>query len=95
VTYDVTVAVLADWLPSFDPPVGGNGFTVPYDERLKAELQVEPTDTLASVYQRALAELEPVVASNSMSHPQDLMDAIYWVWFYEPSDSAGTGAKVY
>jgi hypothetical protein len=52
--YDVTIAVLADWLPKFDPPFGDNGFEKPYKDRLKLQLRVGPAETLASVYRRAL-----------------------------------------
>jgi hypothetical protein len=95
VAYDLSIAVLADWLPKFDPPVGGNGFTTPYAERLKLILTVEPSETLASVYQRAIDQLQPRVSNDSLSRPDDLLDIIYWVWFYEADDDDGVGERPY
>ncbi len=85
-TYDVTIAVLADWLPKFDPPFGDNGFEKPYSERLKLRLEVGAGETLASVYRRALDHWQPQVSADSQAHPADPMDVIYWAWFYLPED---------
>ena len=84
--YDVTIAVLADWLPKFDPPFGDNGFEKPYEDRLKLQLQVDATETLASVYRRALEHWQPQISTDSQAHFADLMDVIYWTWFYVPED---------
>lgn len=84
--YDVTIAALADWLPKFAPPFGENGFARPYQDRMKLELAVEGTDTLASVYRRALQHWRPQVSPDSQGSPEDLMSVIYWVWFYVPED---------
>jgi hypothetical protein len=85
-TYDVTIAVLADWLPKFDPPFGDNRFEKPYGDRLKLQLQVDAAETLASVYRRALEHWQPQISADSQSHPADPMDVIYWAWFYVPED---------
>ncbi len=85
-TYDVTIAVLADWLPKFEPPFGDNGFGKPYADRLKLRLSVDAHETLASVYRRALEHWHPQVSADSHAHPADLMDVIYWAWFYVPED---------
>ena len=87
--YDVTIAVLADWLPKFDPPFGDNGFATRYADRLKLQLAVEETETLASVYSRALEHWAPRVSSDSQAFPQNLLEIIYWVWFYVPEDEFG------
>lgn len=84
--YDVTIAVLADWLPKFDPPFGDNGFEKPYSDRLKLQLQVDGAETLASVYRRALEHWQPRISANSQAHPADPVDVIYWAWFYVPED---------
>ena len=80
-TYDVTIAAFADWLPKFAAPFGENGFTTPYQDRMKPQLAVEGTDTLASVYRRALEHRRPQVSPDSQASPEDLMSVIYWVWF--------------
>jgi len=85
-TYDVTIAVLADWLPKFEPPFGDNGFAKPYKDRLTLDLQVDPAESLASVYRRALDYWRPQVSADSQAHPADPMEVIYWVWFYIPED---------
>jgi hypothetical protein len=85
-TYDITIAAFADWLPKFDPPFGENGFAMPYRDRLKLQLPVEPADTLASVYQRALELWRPHVSADSPASSESLMNVIHWVWFYLPED---------
>jgi len=88
-TYDVTIAVLADWLPKFDPPFGDNGFRKPYRDRLKLQLAVDDADTLASVYRRAIEHWRPTVSADSQAHPENLMNVIYWHSFYLPEDESG------
>jgi hypothetical protein len=88
-SYDVTIAVLADWLPKFDPPFGDNGLEKPYEDRLKLQLRVDPAETLASVYRRALEHWQPQISADSQAHPADPMDVIYWAWFYVPEDEPG------
>lgn len=88
-TYDVTIAVLADWLPKFDPPFGDNGFRTPYRDRLKLWLAVDDADTLASVYRRAIEHWRPKVSADSQAHPENLMSVIYWHSFYLPEDESG------
>lgn len=85
------MAVLSAWLPKLDPPVGDNGFSKPYGERLKVHLDVEPSETLSSVYRRAIDQLQPQVSRDSPSHPEDLLTAFYWIWFYEPQDEEEGG----
>lgn len=84
--YDITIAVLADWLPKFEPPFGHNGFDIRYADRLKLELSVEPDETLAKIYRRALEHWQPTVSVESEWHPADLMDVLHWAWFYLPED---------
>jgi hypothetical protein len=84
--YGVTIAVLADWLPKFDPPFGDNGFAKPYKDRLKLQLDVNATETLASVYRRALEHWRPQISADSQAHPAEPMEVIYWAWFYVPAD---------
>jgi hypothetical protein len=88
-SYDVTIAVLADWLPKFDPPFGDNGFGKPYRDRLKLQLTVDGTETLTSVYQRAIEHWQPQVSADSSAHPENLMQVMYWAWFYLPEDELG------
>jgi hypothetical protein len=88
-TIDLTVAVLADWLPRFDAPFGENGFATPYRNRMKLELSISESDTLQSVYERAIAHWQPVIAADSQVHPEHLIEAAYWCWFYEPQDENG------
>jgi hypothetical protein len=88
-THDVTIAVLADWLPKFDPPFGDNGFDKPYQDRLKLDLAVDGAETLASVYERAIEHWQPRVSADSLAQPENLMEVIYWVWFYLPEDERG------
>lgn len=85
-SYHVTIAVLADWLPKFEPPFGDNGFDVRYADRLKLELCVEPGESLAAVYRRALDHWQPTVSVESEWHPGDLMEVLHWAWFYLPED---------
>jgi hypothetical protein len=87
--YDVTIAALADWLPKFEPPFGDNGFDKPYADRLKLRLQVDATETLASVYRRALEHWQPQISPDSQAHPSDLMEVVYWAFFYLPEDEPG------
>jgi hypothetical protein len=87
--YDVTIAVLADWLPKFDPPFGDNGLDKPYRDRLTLQLQVAPAETLASIYRRALEHWQPQISADSQARPTDLMDVISWAWFYIPEDEPG------
>jgi hypothetical protein len=89
--YHLSMAVLSDWLPKLNPPVGGNGFSKPYGERLKLDLEVEPSESLSSVYRRAIDQLQPQVSPDSPSHPEDLLAALYWIWFYEPQDEEEDG----
>lgn len=88
-SFDLTIAVLADWLPKFNPPFGDNGFDKPYRERIKLELTVDETEPLESVYQRAIEHWQPTVSADSMAHPERLIDVIYWCWFYLPADEHG------
>lgn len=87
-TYDITIAVLADWLPKFDPPFGDNGFRKPYKDRLKLQLHVDAAETLASVYRRALDHWRPQISADSQAHPAELMNVIHWAWFYVPEDES-------
>jgi hypothetical protein len=86
--YNVTIAVLADWLPKFDPPFGDNGFDKPYKDRLKLHLQVDAADTLTSVYRRALEYWRPQISADSQARPTEMMDVIHWAWFYVPEDES-------
>ncbi len=88
-SYDVTIAALADWLPKFNPPFGVNGFDTPYKDRLKLHLIVDGNDTLASVYRRAIEHWHPQVSVDSPAHPDDLMNVVYWASFYLPEDRPG------
>ncbi len=88
-SYDVTIAALADWLPKFDPPFGVNGFDTPYKDRLKLHLIIDGNDTLASVYRRAIEHWHPQVSADSPAHPDDLMNVVYWASFYLPEDEPG------
>jgi hypothetical protein len=53
----VHVAVLAQDLPRFEPPVGLSGFSTPYAERVSVDLDVEGATTLEEIYRRAIDEL--------------------------------------
>ena len=92
-TIHVTVAVVAANLPPLEPPVGDNGFDVPYRDRLKVALTVDPEETLASVYQRTIDKLQPEIRFGP-SFPEEsfrgaLVDVVQWAWFYEPADEHG------
>lgn len=41
ITYDVTIAVLTEWLPKVDPSFWRYRVETPYDDRLKLQLQVD------------------------------------------------------
>jgi hypothetical protein len=86
---EIVVAVVAEWLPSFAPPVGGNGFAKPYADRLKLSLRVETNETLASVRRRVIDELKPVATGPEGYADADPYDAIHWCMFYEPRDDDG------
>ncbi len=87
-TYDVTLAVLAGWLPRFEPPLGDNSFDKPYSDRLKLNLTVDEQETLAHVYQRAIDHWQPRIAADSEAHPENPLDVIYWISFYIPGDES-------
>lgn len=86
---ELVVAVVAEWLPAFAPPVGGNGFATPYADRLKLTLRVKPTETLGSVRRRVIKELAPVATGPEGYSERDLGDAIHWCMFYLPGDADG------
>jgi hypothetical protein len=86
---EIVVAIVAEWLPVFAPPIGGNGFAKPYADRLKLVLRVAQTETLASVRRRVIEELKPVTTGPDEYVGTDPADAIHWCMFYEPEDADG------
>lgn len=93
--YLVTVAVMAGWLPEWEPPLADQSFDRPYSERLKVELEVDESETLRSVYERAVAALNPRPRPIAGGQLPDPIDTVYWVWFYEPSDENDLNNKYY
>ena len=93
--HDIRVAVVAHNLPRFEPPVGDNGFDTPYSDRLGVSMSIEGTDTLASVYQRAIDELQPKAIAGADGWTETPLDVVRWVWFYEPHDANGIGEKAW
>jgi hypothetical protein len=89
---EITVGVVAEWLPTFAPPVGGNGFVVPYADRLKVELRVAPDATLASVRRSLIKQLNPVATGPEGYDDGDPYDSIHWCMFYDPADENGLDA---
>jgi hypothetical protein len=86
--YRVVAAVVAEWLPTLAPPLGDQGFSLPYVERTKVELDVSPAETLYEVRRRAVTQLRPVVTGPE-GYSLDSFDALYWCWFYEDADEHG------
>ena len=95
---EITVAVVAHELPRFARPIGINGFERRYADRTKVSLKVRDEETLASVYQRAVDQLQPQVVP-SPGFPLDYysgnpMDVVRWAMFYEKGDDDGLGDLV-
>jgi hypothetical protein len=93
--HDLTVAVLGGWLPGWEPPVGEQGFDVPYADRMKVELTVADDETLESVYRRTIDVVEPRAVPLEGGTILAPLDAVHWVWFYEPSDEVDAHNKYY
>jgi hypothetical protein len=93
--YEVTVAVFGDWLPGWEPPVGDQGFEVPYADRMKVELVVSEDESLESVLRRAVDAVQPRAVSGSQGFTDDPMSTVYWTWFYEPADEQDLKHKHY
>jgi hypothetical protein len=91
VGYEISVAVVASWLPRFELPVGDNDLDKPYAERLKVDLTVKHDETLRHIYQRAVDELQPRAIKDSDGYVEDPLDAVSWTWFYESADADGIG----
>ena len=82
--YDVSVAVLGGWLRGWKSPVAEQGFDVPYADRMKVVLNVEDDESLESVDRRAIDAIQPRAVPLADGTVPDPLDAVYWVWFYEP-----------
>jgi hypothetical protein len=89
VSYQVRVAPVAGDLPTLLPPVGAQGFDLPYSRRLAVELEVADGETLASVYARALEYFEPTPDPSVPAHLSVALDRVHFAWFYEPGDEHG------
>jgi hypothetical protein len=89
--FQVEVAVVASWLPRFEPPVGGNDLDRRYNDRLKVALDVAPGETLRDVYRRSVELLQPRAIEGSDGYVEDPMDVVHWAWFYEEQDAEGIG----
>lgn len=93
VSVEVIAAVVASWLPRFEPPLGDNDLDTRYSDRLKVTLTVEPDDeTLADVYRRAIDAWKPRVIPGSDGFVDDPIDVVHWAWFYEAADEQGLEA---
>lgn len=92
--HEVRVAAVTADLPKFEPPLDeAQGFDIPYADRLAVELAVLPADSLASIYRRAIDDLQPRVDKSSQFVPSDAMEVVRWAWFYEPADANGIPAR--
>jgi hypothetical protein len=91
--YRVRVAAVTANLPKFEPPLdeAAQGFETPYADRLSVEMMVKPTETLRSVYRRAVEHFEPRPHPNGPGY-SDIMEVVQWAWFYEPADLNGISA---
>lgn len=58
-THRVVVAVMAGWLPEWEPPLSDQSLDRTYGDRIKVELEVDGAEALRSVYERAIAAIEP------------------------------------
>ncbi len=79
---------MAEWLPTLAPPLGSNGFAMPYGARTKVTLEVAPSDTLQDVRRRAVHQLNPAVTGPD-GISLDPLEAVHWCWFYEDRDQHG------
>jgi hypothetical protein len=93
--HTVTVALVGSWLPEWEPPVGLQGFDVPYSERMKLQLTVADEETLDSVLRRAVEIAQPRAVPGSPGFTEDPMSVVYWMWFYEAADENGLREKYY
>lgn len=93
--YAVTVGIVGSWLPRWEPPVGDQGFDVPYAERMKVELVVSDDESLDSVLRRAADAVRPRAVAGSHGYTDDPMSTVHWTWFYEPADDATLNGKYY
>lgn len=94
-SYEIEIAVFADWLPEWEPPIGGQGHDLPYADRLKLKLLVEDEESLQSVYRRAVDAFQPRVTPAFAAYVTDPMRTVSWTWFYEPSDDQNLRGKRY
>ncbi len=84
----VVIAAVAENLPAFEPPVGDQGFELPYERRLKVALDVDHSETLAQVYRRAVGQLAPRIVESDQFKGEPL-DTVRWTWFFEPGEEMG------
>lgn len=88
-SYRVQVAPVASNLPTLLPPVGEQGFDMPYQEREIVELDVGPSESLGSVYARAMDHLRPLPDPSAPPELSVPISRVAFAWFYEPDDNAG------
>jgi len=91
----VTVAVIAGWLPEWEPPIGAQGSDVKYGDRMKISLPVDDDETLQSVFERAIEAFQPLALPLPDGTAPDPIDTVFWVMFYEPDDDDSAYHKIY
>lgn len=84
VSHHVTLAVIGGHDGLFNAPFANQGYELPYASRKKVELEADGSETLKSLFDRAITEL-----GVGIGHGERAADTLAFGAFYKPEDDGG------